>query len=791
MSLVQRQTVLSEANPVQRAAPQLQRACSCGESAGVSGKCGTCAAQDQLEVQPKLTVNTPGDRYEQEADRIAARVIAGPAPAPASAGATGLQRETAEEEEDLQRMPEGRQQEIEDEEEIQTKPAGLQREAEEDEELQRVPDSVQREVQEEEDQTTPAELQREAEEEEELQTKASGSHTPSTPAIGQAVAAVSGDGAPLSRAERGFFEPRLGRDLSGVRLHDDARAGAAARGINARAYTLRNHIAFAPGARDFGSTEGRRLMAHELVHTAQQAEHPHGLQREAVPKDYAKTVPEADTSDADLETEEVKAAFIFDRGEYGREARRYIKAFYPDHLLFGAHSFEGLFAKLFRVLEKSRARGQNPHLQELIIVSHGNAAGGLQIPLVEGKKKNFNMWTLSELQQDFRDGLHEKYQSKRSAVVSDLIDTDTKVIVRACEFGQSPEALHALRAFLGGAPTVWAPKGVQGYETVEIGKGKNQLLRTPQEAFEFLMDVDYLPDHLMQLAEEEKHKYLARVFGFDGGVPSVFFVMGDKDYDEMKVLKKNKRHRGKEAEKLKHREEAGRPSRGEYWQDADLRYREVPDYDLLPLSIDEIEGRARALLADYRPEIAYMILRLRDEWERKTTLIVDELPRDPLSGIPPVEIFGGSEVERDAERFPGPTIDAFEVETIVPPESEPPYEYLEGLGNGSDGAGGGRARRSGSDDMPPGRAAAEDFSKSHGTAKPKTEPDNEPLRIEDVLAQLSGDVDRRLAESFLSKLPKEGWAASEYVSATELTVNAVSNVIIELEIGGAVGTAGA
>ena len=58
-------------------------------------------------------------------------------------------------------------------------------------------------------------------------------------------------------------------------------AGAAARGINARAYTLRNHIAFAPGAYDAGSTEGRRLMAHELVHTLQQkgAGHPTGVAR--------------------------------------------------------------------------------------------------------------------------------------------------------------------------------------------------------------------------------------------------------------------------------------------------------------------------------------------------------------------------------------------------------------------------------------------------------------------------------------------------------------------------------
>ena len=98
----------------------------------------------------------------------------------------------------------------------------------------------------------------------------SGGRIGPAPAVARAAAAVGGGGRPLSRSERAWVEPRLGRDLSPVRIHDDAAAGAAARGINARAYTLRNHIAFAPGAYDAGSAEGRRLLAHELVHTIQQ-----------------------------------------------------------------------------------------------------------------------------------------------------------------------------------------------------------------------------------------------------------------------------------------------------------------------------------------------------------------------------------------------------------------------------------------------------------------------------------------------------------------------------------------
>ncbi|TCM85034.1 DUF4157 domain-containing protein [Rhodovulum steppense] len=89
-------------------------------------------------------------------------------------------------------------------------------------------------------------------------------------ATAKAAAAVANGGRPLSPAERRFFEPRFGRDLSAVRLHEGTRAGAAARGIGARAYTLGQNIALAPGEYAPETREGRHLMAHELTHTLQQ-----------------------------------------------------------------------------------------------------------------------------------------------------------------------------------------------------------------------------------------------------------------------------------------------------------------------------------------------------------------------------------------------------------------------------------------------------------------------------------------------------------------------------------------
>lgn len=78
-------------------------------------------------------------------------------------------------------------------------------------------------------------------------------------------------GQPLDAATRAFMEPRFGRDFSGVRVHTDARAEASAREIQALAYAVGTDIVFAKSQFKPSSTEGRRLLAHELAHTVQQA----------------------------------------------------------------------------------------------------------------------------------------------------------------------------------------------------------------------------------------------------------------------------------------------------------------------------------------------------------------------------------------------------------------------------------------------------------------------------------------------------------------------------------------
>ena len=57
-----------------------------------------------------------------------------------------------------------------------------------------------------------------------------------------------------------------------MRIYLGGEANDATHGINALAFTLGRHIAFADGQFRFDTEQGRRLIAHELAHTVQQSE---------------------------------------------------------------------------------------------------------------------------------------------------------------------------------------------------------------------------------------------------------------------------------------------------------------------------------------------------------------------------------------------------------------------------------------------------------------------------------------------------------------------------------------
>ena len=80
-----------------------------------------------------------------------------------------------------------------------------------------------------------------------------------------------GSGQPLSPDVRSRMEPALGYgNLSGVRTHTDSIASGLSNKVNARAFTVGNHVAFGTGEYQPGTLLGDALIAHELAHTIQQ-----------------------------------------------------------------------------------------------------------------------------------------------------------------------------------------------------------------------------------------------------------------------------------------------------------------------------------------------------------------------------------------------------------------------------------------------------------------------------------------------------------------------------------------
>lgn len=74
----------------------------------------------------------------------------------------------------------------------------------------------------------------------------------------------------LDRATRTFMEPHFQQDFSRVRIHTNPLAAASARALQARAYTVGRDVVFGDGEYAPEDEAGRRLIAHELAHVAQQ-----------------------------------------------------------------------------------------------------------------------------------------------------------------------------------------------------------------------------------------------------------------------------------------------------------------------------------------------------------------------------------------------------------------------------------------------------------------------------------------------------------------------------------------
>jgi hypothetical protein len=88
--------------------------------------------------------------------------------------------------------------------------------------------------------------------------------------------ALHSPGRPLDPKTRRLMEPRFNHDFSRVRVHADAEAASAARALAAHAFSFGDHIVFESGRFNPATTDGQRLLAHELTHVVQKDRNGHG-----------------------------------------------------------------------------------------------------------------------------------------------------------------------------------------------------------------------------------------------------------------------------------------------------------------------------------------------------------------------------------------------------------------------------------------------------------------------------------------------------------------------------------
>ncbi|MER6068419.1 DUF4157 domain-containing protein [Streptomyces sp. NPDC001817] len=122
---------------------------------------------------------------------------------------------------------------------------------------------------------------------------------------------ISGAGHPLDPGVRRELEARLGHDFSRVRVHTDEDSAALADLVGADAVTVGQEIFFRKGAFRPGTQDGRRLLAHELLHTVQAPDQPGRLRAGrdfggvSLPTDAVEQQAEQGARSADPATPEV------------------------------------------------------------------------------------------------------------------------------------------------------------------------------------------------------------------------------------------------------------------------------------------------------------------------------------------------------------------------------------------------------------------------------------------------------------------------------------------------------
>ncbi|MET3878642.1 DUF4157 domain-containing protein [Chitinophaga sp. OAE865] len=194
--------------------------------------------------QPKLSVNTPGDAFEREADSVADKVVSGSGgagPVVQKKDITSVQRLATSEAEEKLSTNDARMRRDKD---IQTKP-----------ELQRKCAACEHE---EEGQVQKSEA------------AGGGSSSSASPQLSSQIESSAGKGSRMNRQTAREMQHKFGVDFSHVNIHTGASAVQMSKELGAQAFTHKNDVYFNAGKYNPDTSSGKHLLAHELTHVVQQ-----------------------------------------------------------------------------------------------------------------------------------------------------------------------------------------------------------------------------------------------------------------------------------------------------------------------------------------------------------------------------------------------------------------------------------------------------------------------------------------------------------------------------------------
>ena len=117
-------------------------------------------------------------------------------------------------------------------------------------------------------------------------------------AVAKTIQGKRGGGSPLDESARRNLEPSFGADFSDVRVHTDSSADSLNRAVKAEAFTTGSDIFFRGGSYNPASSQGQKLLAHELTHVVQQRNSPPPSEMTVSSPDDASEVEAAEVADS-------------------------------------------------------------------------------------------------------------------------------------------------------------------------------------------------------------------------------------------------------------------------------------------------------------------------------------------------------------------------------------------------------------------------------------------------------------------------------------------------------------